>query len=78
MAWLAISLLLLIVAFRRGWVVAPMVLFALPFITPVIELTLEEYGFHAGLMVPQVLAGFTVQMMSVGGLAILALHRRQF
>jgi hypothetical protein len=55
-----------------------MVLFALPFITPVIELTLEEYGFHAGLMVPQVLAGFTVQMMSVGGLAILALHRRQF
>jgi hypothetical protein len=76
MIWL--SLVLLIVAFRRGWVAAPMALFALPFVMPVIELTLEEYGFHLGLMVPQVLAGFTVQMISIGGLAILALHRRQF
>jgi hypothetical protein len=76
MIWL--SLIVLIVAFRRGWVVAPMALFALPFVMPVIELTLEEYGIHVGLMVPAVLAGFTVQMVSVGGLAILALHRRQF
>ena len=76
MVW--ISLVLLIVAFRRGWVAAPMALFALPFVTPVIGLTLEEYGFHLGLMVQQVLAGFTVEMISVGGLAILALHRRQF
>lgn len=76
MIWIA--LVLLIVAFRRGWVVAPMALFALPFITPLIGLTLEEYGFHLGLMVPQMLAGFTVEMISIGGLAILALHRRQF
>jgi hypothetical protein len=55
-----------------------MALFALPFVMPVIELTLEEYGFHLGLMVPQVLAGFTVEMISIAGLAILALHRRQF
>lgn len=76
MIWL--SLLLLIVAFRRGWVVAPMLLFALPFATPVIELTLQEYGFRLGMMVPQMLAGFTVEMVSIAGLAILALHKRQF
>ncbi|MEN8160478.1 MAG: hypothetical protein ABFS41_10445 [Myxococcota bacterium] len=76
MIWL--SLLLLIVAFRRGWVVAPMLLFALPFATPVIELTLQEYGFQLGMMVPQMLAGFTVEMVSIAGLAILALHKRQF
>jgi hypothetical protein len=75
MIWL--SLVLLVVAFRRGWIVAPMLLFALPFAMPVIELTLEEYGFHLGMMVPQMLAGFTVEMVSIAGLAILALHRRQ-
>ncbi len=76
MIWL--SLALLILAFRRGWVALPMALFALPFVMPVIELTLEEYGFHLGFMVPQMLAGFTVEMVSIAGLAILVLHRRQF
>ena len=75
MIWVA--LLLLIVAFRQGWVLAPMLLFALPFATPVIDITAQEYGFHFGMMVPQALAGFTVEMVSVAGLAILALHKRQ-
>lgn len=76
MIWL--SLLLLVVAFRRGWVVAPMLLFALPFVLPAIDVTLQDYGLHLGLMIPQALAGFTVEMISIGGLAVLALHRRQF
>lgn len=76
MIWL--SLVLMIVTFRRGWIVAPMVLFALPFAMPVVELILEDYGLHLGIMVPQMLAGFTVEMVSVAGLAILALHKRQF
>jgi len=76
MVWL--SLLLLIVAFRQGWVVAPMLLFALPFAVPVLDLTAQDYGFHLGMMVPQALAGFTVEMISVAGLAILVLHKRQF
>jgi hypothetical protein len=75
MAWL--GLLLMLVAFRRGWILAPMLLFTLPFAGPVIGYVLEERGIHAGLMLPDAIQGFTIEMVSVAGLAMLALHRRR-
>ena len=75
MAWL--GLLLLVVAFRRGWVLAPMLLFALPFATPVIGAALEQRGIVLGLMLPDSIEGFTVEMVSLAGLSMLALHRRR-
>ena len=76
MVWLALALLL--ISFRRGWVVAPMVLFVLPFAMPVIEASLDHQGIDLGFMIPSVIEGFTVQMVSVAGLSVLALHKRRF
>lgn len=75
MVWLALALLL--VAFRRGWVLAPMILFALPFAMPVIETSLQQRGLDPGLMIPAPLEGFAVEMVSIAGLSVLALHRRR-
>jgi len=75
MVWLA--LVLLLVAFRRGWVVAPMVLFALPFAAPAIAISLQHRGLDPGFMIPDSLEGFAVEMVSLAGLSILALHRRR-
>ena len=76
MVWLALALLL--VTFRRGWVLAPMLLFAFPFAVPVIEASLQHRGFDLGLMIPDQIEGFTAEMISIAGLSILALHRRRF
>jgi len=76
MVWLA--LVLLLVALRRGWVLAPMLLFALPFAVPVIEASLQHRGLALGLMIPDAIEGFTADMVSLAGLSILALHRRRF
>jgi len=75
MVWLA--LVLLIVAFQRGWVVAPMVLFALPFALPVIEVPLVQRGLDLGWLIPDLIAGSTAQLVSVGGLLVLSLHQRR-
>jgi hypothetical protein len=76
MVWLA--LVLLLVAFRRGWVLAPMILFALPFAMPVIEASLQHRGIDLGLMLPAPIEGLAVEMVSIAGLSVLALHRRRF
>jgi hypothetical protein len=75
MLWLA--LVLLVVAFWRGWVVAPMVLFALPFAMPVIETSLRPYGFDLRVMIPYAVEGLALQLVSLAGLSMLALHRRR-
>jgi len=76
MVWL--SLALLIVAFQRGWVVAPMVLFALPFLLQVFEVPLVQRGLDLNWLIPDVIEGFGGQLVSVGGLLVLSLHQRRF
>ena len=76
MVWLA--LVLLLVAFQRGWVVAPMVLFALPFVLRVVEVPLVQNGLDLGFLIPDVIEGFGAQLVSVGGLLVLSLHQRRF
>jgi hypothetical protein len=76
MVWLALALLLL--SFWRGWVVAPMVLFAFPFALPLIETSLQHRGIDPGFMIPDSIEGFAAELVSVAGLSILALHRRRF
>jgi hypothetical protein len=76
MVWLA--LVLLIVAFQRGWVVAPMLLFALPFALPVIEVPLVQQGLDLSWLIPDVIEGYSAQLVSVGGLLVLSLHQRRF
>jgi hypothetical protein len=76
MVWLA--LVLLLVAFWRGWVVAPMLLFALPFAMPALESSLRQYGVDLRFMIPYAIEGLAVQMVSIAGLSFLALHRRRF
>lgn len=75
MVWLA--LVLLLVAFQRGWVLAPMVLFALPFALPVFEVSLVERGLDLSFLVPDFLDGLATQLVSVGGLLVLSLHQRR-
>jgi hypothetical protein len=76
MVWLALALL--IVAFRRGWVVAPMLLFALPFALKVIEVPLVQNGLDLNWLIPDVIEGYSAQLVSVGGLLVLSLHQRRF
>ena len=76
MVWLA--LVLLIVAFQRGWVVAPMLLFALPFALKVIEVPLVQNGLDLNWLIPDVIEGYSAQLVSVGGLLVLSLHQRRF
>ena len=76
MVWLALALLL--VAFQRGWVVAPMVLFALPFALKVFELPALEHGFDLNWLIPDAIEGYSSQLVSVGGLLVLSLHKRRF
>ncbi len=76
MVWLA--LVLLLVAFQRGWVLAPMLLFALPFAVPVFEVSLVERGFDLGSLMPNAIEGMGAQLVSVGGLLALSLHQRRF
>jgi hypothetical protein len=76
MVWLALALLL--VAFRRGWVVAPMLLFALPFALKVIEVPLVQNGLDLNWLIPDVIEGYSAQLVSVGGLLVLSLHQRRF
>ena len=76
MVW--VGLVFLLVAFRRGWVLAPMFLFAIPFAVPVVEASLLHRGFDLGLMIPDAIEGFTAQMVSLAGLMVLALHERRF
>jgi len=76
MVWLALALL--IFAFRRGWVLAPMLLFVLPFAAPVIAASLHYRGIELGFLVPDPIEGFAVEMVSLAGLAVLALHKRRF
>ena len=75
MVWIA--LVLLLVAFWRGWVVAPMVLFVLPFAMPVIESSLRHYGLDLRVMLPWAIQGLALHMVSIAGLSMLALHRRR-
>ena len=76
MVWL--SLVLLIVAFQRGWVVAPMVLFALPFALHVIEVPLVQRGLDLDFLIPDAIEGYGAQLVSMGGLLVLSLHQRRF
>ena len=76
MVWL--SLVLLIVAFQRGWVVAPMILFALPFALPVFEAPLVQHGIDASWLIPEAIRGYSTQLVSMGGLLVLSLHQRRF
>ena len=76
MVWLA--LVLLLIAFQRGWVLAPMVLFALPFALPIFEVSLVERGLDLSFLVPEAIEGMGTQLVSVGGLLALSLHRRRF
>jgi hypothetical protein len=76
MVWLA--LVLLIVAFQRGWVVAPMLLFAMPFALRVLEVPLVQRGLDLGWLIPDVIEGYTAQLVSLGGLLVLSLHQRRF
>jgi hypothetical protein len=76
LVWLALALLIL--AFKRGWVVAPMVLFALPFALPVLEVPLVQGGLDLGWLIPDVIEGYSAQLVSVGGLLVLSLHQRRF
>ena len=76
MVWLALALLL--IAFQRGWVVAPMVLFALPFALQVFEVPLAQRGFDLNWLIPDVIEGYSSQLVSVGGLLVLSLHQRRF
>jgi hypothetical protein len=55
-----------------------MILFALPFAMPVIETSLQHRGIDLGLMLPAPIEGLAVEMVSIAGLSILALHRRRF
>jgi hypothetical protein len=75
MVWL--SLILLLVAFQRGWVLAPMVLFALPFVLPVIGVPLIERGLDVTYFMPDAVKGYGTQLVSVGGLFVLALYQRR-
>ena len=74
--WLALALL--IVAFLRGWVLAPMILFALPFAMKLLEVPLVQNGFDLNWLIPDVLEGYSAQLVSVGGLLVLSLHQRRF
>jgi hypothetical protein len=76
MTWIALALLL--VAFQRGWVLAPMVLFVLPFALPIIEVPLVHRGIDPSWLVPDAVEGFGAQLVSVGGLLVLSLHQRRF
>ena len=76
MVWLA--LVLLIVAFQRGWVVAPMLLFVMPFALRVLELPLVQRGLDLSWLIPDVIEGYSAQLVSVGGLLVLSLHQRRF
>ena len=76
MVWLA--LILLLIAFQRGWVLAPMVLFALPFALKVIEVPLLQQGFDLSFLIPDAIEGYSAQLVSVGGLLVLSLHQRRF
>jgi hypothetical protein len=76
MVWIALALLL--VAFWRGWVVAPMVLFVLPFAMPVLATVLRPYGLDLNVMMPYAIQGLALHMVSIAGLSVLALHRRRF
>ncbi len=76
MVWLALALLL--IAFQRGWVLAPMLLFALPFALPVLEVSLAEYGLDFGFLIPDAIEGMSAQLVSLGGLLALSLHKRRF
>ena len=75
MVWLGLALLL--VAFQRGWVLAPMVLFALPFVLPVLQVSLLPYGFDFGYVVPDAIEGHATQALSLAGLLVLALTQRR-
>ena len=74
MVWLGLVLLLL--AFRRGSVLAPMVFFALPFAVPLVESFLLHSGLDLGLLIPDAIEGLTAQFVSLGGLLLLTLHKR--
>jgi hypothetical protein len=76
MVWLA--LVLLIVAFQRGWVVAPMLLFVMPFALRVLEVPLVQRGLDLSWLIPDVIEGYSAQLVSVGGLLVLSLHQRRF
>lgn len=76
MVWLA--LVLLIVAFQRGWVVAPMLLFALPFVLHVLEVPLLQVGLDLRWLIPNVIEGYSAQLVSLDGLLVLSLHQRRF
>jgi hypothetical protein len=76
MVWLALALLL--IAFQRGWVLAPMLLFALPFALPVFEVSLADYGIDFGFLIPDAIEGMSAQLVSLGGLLALSLHKRRF
>ena len=76
MVWLA--LVLLIVAFQRGWVVAPMLLFAMPFALRVLEVPLVQRGLDLSWLIPDVIEGYSAQLVSLGGLLVLSLHQRRF
>jgi hypothetical protein len=55
-----------------------MLLFALPFAAPVLAVSLEYRGLDPGFLIPDAIEGFTVEMVSLAGLAVLALHKRRF
>jgi len=74
MVWLGLALLL--VAFQRGWVVAPMVLFALPLVLPALAVSLP-YGFDFSYVVPDAIEGHATQAISLVGLLVLALTQRR-
>jgi hypothetical protein len=73
--WL--SLVLLLVAFQRGWVLAPMVLFAFPFVLPVISAPLVQSGVDITYVMPDLVRGYGAQLVSVGGLFVLSLYQRR-
>jgi len=75
MVWL--GLVLLIVAFRRGWVLAPMFLFVFPFVVPVVEASLLHRGMDLGFMIPHQIEGLTAQIISLAGLLLLSFHQRR-
>jgi len=75
MVWLGLVLLLL--AFRRGWVLAPMFLFAFPFAVPVVEASLLHRGLDLGLMIPDAIEGLVAEMVSLAGLLLFALNERR-
>ncbi len=76
MIWL-VSLVLLLVALQRGWVLAPMVLFALPFVLPVIAVPLIQRGLDVSFFMPDAVRGYGTHIVSMGGLLVLSLYQRR-